>query len=212
MDRKAIKEEAKKRVKGNKWNILWPSLLIGVAISAIDYILKAIFGVSATTEITTNLPIGYSLCSSILSIITVIFEAGYLVYVLKFVRTGKAEFSDITKTVKEKWIDILVASVLVGLIVFACSLLFVVPGIIMALAYSFVLYLVVDKGLKGKEALKKSRAMMKGYKWNYFVFGLSFIGWVLLVPFTLGILLIWLIPYITIASALYYEELCKVNG
>ena len=77
----------------------------------------------------------------------------------------------------------------------------------MTLAYAFVDYLVVDTDVTGNDALRESREMMKGYKWNYFVFGLSFLGWILLVPFTLGILLIWLYPYMTVATAIYYERL-----
>ena len=78
----------------------------------------------------------------------------------------------------------------------------------MALAYTFVLYLIVDKDYAvGPDALKASREMMKGYKWDYFVFELSFIGWIILGVFTLGILYIWLIPYMQVASVLYYEKL-----
>ena len=48
---------------------------------------------------------------------------------------------------------------------------------------------------------------MKGYKWDYFVFSLSFIGWYFLCVLTLGILFIWLIPYCNTAFAIYYEKL-----
>ena len=37
------------------------------------------------------------------------------------------------------------------------------------------------------------------------------IGWILLVPFTLGILLIWLTPYMVIADALYYDKLKEIT-
>ena len=97
------------------------------------------------------------------------------------------------------------------LVIFACSLLFVIPGIIMALAYSMVAYIIIDTDKTGVDAMKESRAMMKGYKWNYFVFGLSFIGWILLTPFTFGLLLIWLYPYMTVADVLYYEKLKEVT-
>lgn len=59
--------------------------------------------------------------------------------------------------------------------------------------------------------LKKSWSMMKGYKWNYLVFTLSFLGWILLSPFTLFILLIWLVPYMEVAIILYYEKLKDAN-
>ena len=67
--------------------------------------------------------------------------------------------------------------------------------------------IVIDTDLGPVESIKKSWEMMKGYKWNYFVFILSFLGWILLTPFTLGLLFIWLIPYMTVAEIIYYERL-----
>lgn len=81
----------------------------------------------------------------------------------------------------------------------------------MSLAYAMVTFLVIDTEVSGSDALKESRKMMKGYKGNYFIFILSFIGWILLTPFTLGILLIWLVPYMTISQVLYYEKLKAKN-
>ena len=52
---------------------------------------------------------------------------------------------------------------------------------------------------------------MQGYKWDYFIFGLSFIGWILLIGFTFGIAMIWVMPFILIAQTLYYEELKKLK-
>ena len=42
MDRKEIKELAKTKVKGNKWNIWWPLLLV----SFVQNIVERIFGIS----------------------------------------------------------------------------------------------------------------------------------------------------------------------
>ena len=53
---------------------------------------------------------------------------------------------------------------------------------------------------------------MNGYKWDYFVFQLSFIGWILLGVITAGIAYIFICPYINVATVLYYEELKKVNS
>ena len=82
----------------------------------------------------------------------------------------------------------------------------------MSIAYTFVTYLVIDTDVSGSDSLKAGREMMKGYKWDYFVFGLSFIGWILLTPFTLGILLIWLVPYVVIAKAIYYDKLKAITN
>ena len=52
---------------------------------------------------------------------------------------------------------------------------------------------------------------MNGYKMDYFMLVLSFFGWLLLGIFTLGILYIWLVPYMNVTFILYYEELKKVK-
>lgn len=214
MDRKEIKEEAKAKIKGNIWNILWPLLVIGVLTS----ILSSLFGgsininvnnINEITEYTTSPK--STIGSSIVAIISAMLSAGYIKYLLTFVRKGKFDSNEIINTIKERWLHILIAVVLVYVIVFACTLLFIIPGIIMGLAYTFVIYLVIDTDVAGNDALKESREMMKGYKWDYFVFELSFIGWIILGIFTLGILYIWLVPYMNVASVLYYEKLKKIR-
>ena len=61
--------------------------------------------------------------------------------------------------------------------------------------------------MKGNDTLSASQKMMKGYKWDYCTFMFSFIGWIILGAFTFGILYTWLIPYMNVAEALYYEKL-----
>ena len=53
---------------------------------------------------------------------------------------------------------------------------------------------------------------MKGYKADLFVFVLSFFGWFLLSMLTLGILLIWIIPYYQTAITIYYEKLRQIKN
>lgn len=203
MNRQEIKEEAKAKIKGNIWNILWPLLVIGV----LGGVISTVFGGNqAYSGDSVNVTVNFG--STISGLIGGFLSAGYIKYILTFVRTGKFNTDEIINTIKEKWLHILVAEILVGLIVGLCTILFVIPGIIMGLAYTFVMYLIVDKDYAvGPDALKASREMMSGYKWDYFVFELSFIGWIILGAFTLGILYIWLIPYMQVASALYYERL-----
>jgi len=215
MDRKEIKELAKSKIKGNKWNIIWPVLVISV----IESILTSIFGGRIEVDFTNlesislvNVSPRYYIGSIIVTLIVGLITAGYLKYILNFVRTGKFEFNDIIDTVKAKWLNLLIAEILTTIIVALCAMLFVIPGIIMAIAYTFVTYLVIDTDVSGSDSLKKSREMMKGYKWNYFVFGLSFIGWIILIPFTLGLILIWLYPYMTVANTIYYEKLKELDS
>ena len=48
MNRKEIKEEAKKKIQGNKWDILWPLLVISVITS----LLGRLFGANVTINFT----------------------------------------------------------------------------------------------------------------------------------------------------------------
>ena len=214
MDRVKIKEAAKEKIRGNKWNIIWPALIISV----VSGLLERLVGGTPTFTTDVNgytvmepMPAKVMVAIYIIGLLMGIVTACYKKYILNFVRNGKFDTNDIINCVKEKWVDLLVASILVYVIVFLCTLLFVVPGIIMGFAYAMVTYIIIDSDTKGSDSLKKSREMMKGYKWNYFVFYLSFLGWILLTPFTLGILLIWLFPYMTVADAIYYDELKKLK-
>lgn len=91
------------------------------------------------------------------------------------------------------------------------SLLFVVPGIIKACSYSQALYIIAeDPEIGALEAINRSKAMMDGHKMEYFVLGLSFIGWNLLACLTFGILYIWLIPYMQTTMANFYNSIKPV--
>lgn len=72
--------------------------------------------------------------------------------------------------------------VLMGLKIFLWSLLFVIPGIIAALRYSMApWYLADDPNLTAKQAIEKSKAVMKDKKFAFFMLEISFVGWSLLI-------------------------------
>lgn len=102
------------------------------------------------------------------------------------------------------------------LFLFLWSLLlfaFIVPGVVMLIikgyAYSMTCYILSDcPNVKAQDALKLSMRMMKGHKWQFFVFQLSFLGWQLLNALTMGILgIFWVLPYQHISMAGWYLEL-----
>jgi len=73
----------------------------------------------------------------------------------------------------------------------------------------FTQQVMFDNGgtLTGKEAAEKSEALMQNNRMKYFIFCLSFIGWAILCGFTFGIGYLWLIPYILVATAVFYDDL-----
>lgn len=100
-----------------------------------------------------------------------------------------------------------------AIFVFLWMLLLVIPGIIAGLRYAMAFYIMHDyPKLTAMEAIEQSKKMMYGHKWRYFVLSLSFIGWGILCALTLGIGLIWLIPYMAATTANFYENLCRSKG
>lgn len=95
------------------------------------------------------------------------------------------------------------------LFTFLWTLLFFIPGIIKAIAYSMTPYILAEgKNVEPTEAIKISMCMTKGYKGRIFVMFLSFIGWWILTGITAGLLAIFFTgPYFSTSMAGLYEEL-----
>lgn len=101
-------------------------------------------------------------------------------------------------------------SIVMFILTFLWSLLFVIPGIIKSFSYSQAIYIYrdyLDQGHKISflEAITKSREMMDGHKAEYFVLQLSFILWwlscIVILPF------FWVEPYYQQTMANYYVHL-----
>jgi len=102
----------------------------------------------------------------------------------------------------------LVAYLLVLLYVILWALLLIVPGIIAGLGYSMTFYILSDDPLlKAEDALKKSKAMMLGYKLKLFYLILWFFLLALLCILTLGIGFLWFIPFANVTMAKFYDDI-----
>ncbi|MBR3812412.1 MAG: DUF975 family protein [Spirochaetaceae bacterium] len=92
--------------------------------------------------------------------------------------------------------------------VFLWTLCFIIPGIIKAIAYSQMFYILAENpDISVSKAMRMSIEMTKGHKTDLFVTALSFIGWALLSCLTAGILLIWVVPYMNLTFANIYQYL-----
>ncbi len=217
MNRVKIKKEAREMIKGNLWNLLKPVLIIAL----ISGVISAITGGSTTginvdmsnetlsiTEIQSNY--GMVLFSLVVGLAMLPIEFGLLVYIVKFVRKEPYDLKILFTQFSKFW-PIFALDFLVGLFSFLWSLLFIIPGIIAAISYSMAMLIMVDGESDAMECIRRSKAMMKGYKWDYVIFQLSFILWHLLGIVTLGLGYIYVGPYMMVSEVLYYEELKKVN-
>ena len=94
-----------------------------------------------------------------------------------------------------------------GIFVALWSLLFVIPGIVKAYSYSMSTFILAENpAMDQADARRTSVVMMEGHKWRLFCLDFSFIGWHLLSALTLGILSLWVTPYVQTAHAAFYED------
>ncbi len=90
------------------------------------------------------------------------------------------------------------------------TLLLLFPGVIAYYRYAMAEYLMVQNpNLSGREAIAKSKEMMRGHKAELFVLQLSFIGWAFLSVVTMGIGFLWLMPYMEQAKTQFFFELSQ---
>ncbi len=209
LNRPAIKAEAKSFIGQNaRW---WKMTLATIAI----YLISGGFSiyVNITTVINRDDPsttVGYS--SSIITLLLIPFTIAASGYYLNHIRGFNPEWKSLYKEGIDNYGSYLVTGVLVNAFTVLWSLLFVVPGIIKALAYSQAKYVIHDNPrLKGKEAIEISKRMTNGFKGDLFSMYLSFIGWYILVGLTCGILSIYVTPYVETTAAMYYENLKRYS-
>ena len=92
-------------------------------------------------------------------------------------------------------------------------ILLIVPGIILALMYSQVFFILADDPDVGAiEAFNKSEKMMRGNKLQLFMLNLEAALYLFAGVFTLFIWWAWLVPRYSVALAGFYQELKKQNN
>jgi uncharacterized membrane protein len=109
--------------------------------------------------------------------------------------------------IKEQPIKAPILTLITSLLIGLWSLLFIIPGIVKAYAFSLSTYILIqNKEIKVIDAIKESESVMKGKKSQLFLLDLSYFGWYLLSLLTLGILLIWVIPRHQTARTLFFID------
>ena len=135
------------------------------------------------------------------------FALGMSIFSLKISRGENAQLEQIFDGFKK--FGLAIGAYIISIVfVVLWSLLLIVPGIIAALSYSMAFYIIADDdSISAYDAILKSKKMMNGYKMKYFRLCLRFFGWGLLCILTLGIGFLWLIPYMQVTSAKFYDDI-----
>lgn len=203
MDRVETKNWAKEKISGNLLNF-WKGMLLVVLLSLAVGFVTGLFNEETVIG-------GIVVFAGELLLVPA--EIGLTAFFINFVKNNEFDKNIIFDYYSQFW-KIVGTMLLMGILIMFGVILFIIPGIYLSFSYALVPYLLVErKDLTITETLALSRKMMNGHKLDYFVLGFSFIGWLMLTPFTLGILAIWLIPYITLATTKFlmnvidnYEE------
>ena len=100
-----------------------------------------------------------------------------------------------------------------GITLVLIILVLMLPVYILLLYVSQATFLICeDKDNMGVfKSMGASLDMMKGNVLKLFILNFSFIGWYILSIITLGIGLLWLIPYVGVTNCNFYRQLVKEN-
>ncbi len=91
---------------------------------------------------------------------------------------------------------------------FQVALLLIVPGVIAAFSCAMAYYILAGNDSIGPlEAISRSKEMMQGNKWKLFCLSVRFLGWAVVCVLTLGIGFLWVLPYMSVALARFYDDL-----
>lgn len=190
-----IKEEAKKLTSKHILKFWKSSLLVFASSIALAIILGIISG---------------GVLAFITELVALPLYIGFISYILGLTRKEEVSLTDIFQDYKK--IGLIVVTLIISyvFIIFGYILL-IVPGIMIAFSLVMVGFLLADSKetsiSEAKNIIRESIEMMNGYKLDYFIFELSFIGWYFLGAITFGIAYIYVIPYFTFANTLYYQRL-----
>lgn len=100
-------------------------------------------------------------------------------------------------------------SILQGAVLLVGFLLFVIPGVVLAVRLQFATVALVDGGLGPIAALKASWAATAGNFWRLFLFDIALWLVTLLGLATFGVGLLAVIPVTTLATAMVYRKLTQ---
>lgn len=207
MNRIELKEWSKQKIGGNIGNILL-GVVIVLAVSLLFSlgvgVVQVIFGEESFITF---------LVSLIVELLLVPLSIGLNAYMIGFVKNDELNRDTLFASYEDTY-KIIGTTILMSFLIMIGMIFFIIPGIYLAFSYALVPYLLVThRELSITETLELSRKMMNGHKLDYFVLNFSFIGWMLLVPFTFGIILVWLYPYMLTATTKFavdvidsYEE------
>ena len=184
-----LKTAMEKQV-GFKWSYIAPFLIYLVITSIIAALQDATVG--------TGESVAASLTQVIVNILVYPLGIGLGLLGIRRAAGKDTPLSTLWEPYSQ-FIPLVVMLVLMGLLIVGGFFLLVLPGIYLAVAYSFAPYLMIEKNMGVWEALETSRKAITTCWWRYF--GLLLIAVLLFIVGTIPLLigLVWVLPIMAIA-------------
>lgn len=207
LNRKAIKQQAREFIGvDRRW------LYMALACLPLTLIQGAINGgfsfVVHFSENGEDVSSSASSGSSFIAWLLIPFTIGMAGYFLNHLRGASPDWKSLYREGLDYYGTYFKVGVVTQIFTTLWTLLFIIPGIIKGLEWFFVHQIIHDNpNLDGKQARDLSKRMTDGFKGEIFIMELSFILWYLLVAVTFGIALLYVTPYVSCTTAMYYENL-----
>lgn len=227
LDRSALKRESKallKTARVNPYLFTLLALAISLVVGAIDNYVAMDDDFAYLYSMQSGMDLSFLalhrafptvvvlFVSIVCALLTVVLSAGEYLYHLGIRRGEEMPYVTLFDGFAFAG-KIILLSIVQYIFIFLWSLLLVIPGIVAAYRYRFaILNLCENPEIGVMEAINMSKEQTRGFKWQLFVLDLSFIGWELLAGLTLGILSIWLVPYIAQSNIAFFQEIKKFKG
>lgn len=131
---------------------------------------------------------------------------------LRAVRGGTPEIGDLFVAFRGDYVQVVLASLLMGVLISIGFVLLVIPGFIATVRLSWVPYLVTDEHLDAVGAVRESWERTRGHGWT--IFGIFLLA-IPIVLIGLVLLVVGVIPalmWVQLASAVLYADVTARTG
>lgn len=229
MDIKKVKAKARKNLKGNYLTPVLAIIIYGIFMSmcfnTAKYVKAPSLSIILTLIITSLFYMGLlqiiiktakgkkTTVDELFQRTDLFWRCAAITIVFLFINTicGLLEFTAVNSLLVfityQTDLNIVLSSLMI-VIGFILSITIAAFWIMLMLDFSQSYFILYDnEQMPLKEILEKSMDIMEGHKTEYIKLILSFIGWFILGIFTFRILYFWLIPYIYVTQANFYEEI-----
>lgn len=200
------KQMALQELKGNWTNPVLATLIVSLVSVSVN--------IDAKTEITSTLAILTLAALAISIFLDMPMRYRYDQMFLSFMRKeGSVTIQGLFSYFKKDFNRAVCVPLLTSIFTFLWALLLIIPGIIKGLGYSMANMVAMDHPeLDSYDCLMHSQELMRGHKMDLFLLNLSFIGWILLSILSLGIGLLWIVPWMQSTIAAFYHDLLREAG